>query len=108
MRLVKTLPMKDAFFTSDLASKGLFPGDLEEDISEQGTRANRAKYFIKRIAEIGNTDSFLKLLAAMEEYSSGLKELADEIKAEFPDSLPSKYVLHSLYAQKYSIMYSYV
>ena len=73
MRLVKTLPMKDAYFTSDLTSKGLFPGDLKEEVSEQGTRANRAKYFIERTAEIGDSDSFPKLLAAMEKYSSGLK-----------------------------------
>ena len=45
MRLVKTLPVKDAYFTANLTSKGLF---LNEEVSEQGTRANRTKYLYRK------------------------------------------------------------
>jgi len=89
-QLAQSLPMKDAYFIADLASSGLFPGDLKEEVSEQGTRAQRAQYFLEKTAENGNTDSFLKLLAAMEKFSPALKELAQKIKAKFPSSLLSK------------------
>ena len=96
IQLAQSLPMKDAYFTADLASRGLFTGNLKEEVNEQGTRAQRAKFFIEKTAETGNTESFLQLLGAMEKYSSALKDLAQNIKSRFPPSSPSKLVHSSL------------
>ena len=93
-QLIQSLPMKDAIFSASLASRGLFPGDLKEEVNEQGTEAQRARLFIERTAKTGKTDSFQKLLAAMEKYGSALKDLAQEIRSKIPSSSSSK-IVHS-------------
>jgi len=95
VELARSLPMKDAYFTADLQSRGLFPGDLKEEVSGLSTRAQQVNYFLEKTAETGNADSFLQLLAAMETFSPSLKDLAQKIKAKFPQSSPSKSV-HTL------------
>ena len=90
------MPMEDAYFLADLSGKDLFRGNLKDEVSNQPTRADKARYFIAKLAEHRNTQSFLLLLDAMEDYSDALKDLARTIKAEFLSSkCRSTYEVHN-------------
>ena len=81
--------MADAIFLSLLQVKGLFPGDLKEQVQVLGTKADKASYFlntIKRYLDAGYTSPFMKLLLVMSDEvdmkNGPLKQLASEIKQE--------------------------
>jgi len=82
VKLVTSLPMKDVVFLATLNQKGLFSGDLKAGVKAKPTATEAADYFLDNKIEKdlinGNTNSFLQLLSAMEEYSS-LKPLVTEI-----------------------------
>ena len=84
-QLVRSLPVKDAFFKAKLKRWELFSGDLEATVDAKSTRAEGATLFLKEGVEPfldyeEQCNPFCKLLLAMDEFGSPLKELATRIK----------------------------
>jgi len=78
--------MEDNTFIAKLISEDLLPGDTKSKIESQSISADKASYFltnvIKRSIEIGNIDSFNKLISVMEHCDfKYLNGLALEIKS---------------------------
>ena len=84
-QLVKTLPMDDAIFISELYSRDLLPGDLKNELKAERTSAKKVSYFLDNVIEPSVTSShgnrFDDLLNVMEdsEYQV-VKELAKLIR----------------------------
>jgi len=91
-----SLPMRDVKFLAKLTVRGLLPGDLKDQVKDKSSLAEAADHFldnsIKRDLNNGEDESLLKLLSAMEEFSSRLRTLAGEIRDQLPNkALPKKY-----------------
>ena len=86
VELVTCLPIKDAIFKAKLKQESLFPGDLEERVDAQDTRAAGAYMFLKEGIEpflsFEKCQPFRKLLLVMESSSLALNELATKIKKQ--------------------------
>ena len=85
VELVASLPMKDDVFIDMLDKKGLFYGNLRARLQRKPKSADAASFFLDNVlilqGEWVHTESFEKLLAVMEEFSSPpLKNLAGRIK----------------------------
>lgn len=93
-KLLYSLPMKDVTFLAKLTSLHLFPGDLKAQVKAKSTSAEAADHFLENTIEkdlrSNNNESFMKLLSAMEEFSSQLRDLASNIKIKIRDDLSSK------------------
>ena len=81
-----TLPMDDSTFIAKLITNKLLSGDTGEKIEAQSTPADKASYFlnhmIKPSLDLGNVDSFNRLLSVMKQCDYGhIKQLALEIKS---------------------------
>jgi len=91
-KLIISLPMKDVIFLAKLNSRGLFPGNLKDQVKEKSSSAVAADHFldcsIKIDLKINKDGSFISLLSAMEEYSNQLKSLAKEIKQCWDKAIP--------------------
>jgi len=86
-QLVNSLPMKDALFTSRLAQKNLFAGNIKAVVKAKLTEADAAEYFLDNVIErpLKNEDSdtepFEKLLLVMEQFDDQpLRKLARNIR----------------------------
>jgi len=85
VKLLTSLPMKDVIFIAHLNSKGLFHGNLKDEVREKNSAADAAEHFLHNTVEkdlkIGSNESFIKLLSAMTEFDSdAVKSLAEDIK----------------------------
>ena len=86
-QLVKTLPMKDSCFIAELRKCEFFPGDLQDKVKEQDTKANMATVFLDEAIKPylnfkKEISPFWKLLLVMDEYGTDLKQVAAQIKEQ--------------------------
>lgn len=83
-KLVTCLPLKDSHFIAELTKQDVFYGNLKEVVKAASTQSDAAAHFLDELIErslnIGNRESFDKLLLVMEKFSSTLNTLAKEIK----------------------------
>ena len=84
-KLVKTLPMDDAFFMAVLYSRDLLPGNHKEHIESLHTSAKKSSYFLDHVIKpsvtSGDASRFDELLNVMEDSEyQGVKELAKLIR----------------------------
>ena len=90
-QLVKSLPMDDTHFITELSAENLLPGNMPATIQSKPTPADKSSCFLTRIIKpaIDNefTSSFDKLLIIMEncEYPH-VQELAGKIKADITET----------------------
>ena len=95
IKLLISLPMQDVIFLTALDSRGLFPGDLKDQVkAKAATSSAQAAYHflnikIEKDLKIGNNESLFKLLSAMEEFSEELRTLAQDIKRIINDTVLS-------------------
>ena len=87
-KLIKTLPMEDVIFIAQLFVKDFLPGDTEEAIKAEKTRARKAAFFLDKtitptFSYDGSSPMFLNLLNVMmdADYMS-LTSLAKEIESK--------------------------
>jgi len=87
-QLVNTLPIKDAIFSAKLNGKGLYSGDLENEVNAKVTDAKGTTLFLNKAIKpyLNNKkddNPFWKLLSVMDEFDSQpLKNLAKQITQE--------------------------
>ena len=89
-KLVKCLPMDDAYFIAKLSTQQLLPGDTESKIKALATQADKASYFLNHVIKpalsIDDTSEFNKLLCIMQECGyNHVKSLSYKIQYEFGD-----------------------
>ena len=88
MKLMSSLSMDDAIFLGLLREKNLLPGNLNDKIQAERTKAQKATLFLDKVIDraigIGEFEPLNKLLTVMsdEEYLNDLqlKQLANNIK----------------------------
>ena len=93
MKLMSSLSMDDVVFLGLLREKNLLPGDLNDELQAERTKAQKAALFLDKVIDraigIGEFESLNKLLTVMsdEEYLKDpiLKQLANEIKQELDE-----------------------
>ena len=86
-QLVKSLPMDDSHFITELSAENLLPGNMQATIQSLPTPADKSSCFLNRIIKpaIDNefTTSFDKLLIIMENCEFlHVQDLAGKIKAD--------------------------
>ena len=76
--------MKDPIFIAMLTEQRLFFGELKAKVREQSTEAEASSLFlqeaIERSLETNDTEPFMKLLSAMDQFGGPLKKLSMEMK----------------------------
>ena len=87
--LVEALQLNDELFLAKLYSHGLLTDNLKAEVNAKETRFAKASHFldekIKRDINIGDSNSFVKLLDIMEgSDDSAIKHLARKIKNCLP------------------------
>ena len=101
--LVKCLPLDDSRFIIKLPSS-LLPGDTQDQIKAQPSKADKALYFlstvIKPALDVGDTSGFDTLISVMENCGFNNVELvAEKIKSEIDNSSGKKSGMY-LYIRK--------
>ena len=86
-KLVRTLPMNDEYFTADLYSKKLLPGNLKAHIESLDSSAKKASKFLDDVirpsVEDKNFKKFQALLEVMKENGDfTMEELAEKLLIE--------------------------
>ena len=110
--LVKSLPMDDAHFITNLSSQKLLPGDTESKIKSFSTQSEKASYFlshvIKPALDIDNNSGFYNLLSVMRkcDYPHVVK-LSDKITREV-DKLKSGTIRMYMYVHVYTYIHVYI
>ena len=109
--LVKILPMNDAIFIANLKTNGLLEGDTSEQIDNQGTKADKAKYFLQNVIEpglaVGDTETFDKFVTVMEKSERMLLEKrARKIRSELAGTYVNNFLY--LYVQLFADMLIYI
>ena len=84
--LVKSLPMKDPDFCTELEKSNLLFGDLSVEVKAKDTEVKMAAHFLQNTLDHpvkieNNTEPFANLLEVMEKFDDvDCKSLAEEIK----------------------------
>ena len=102
------LPMQDATFIAKLSASNLLPGDTRSKIEGQSATIDKASVFLKTIIdpsiEIGDTESFDKLLLVMDDSGyNHIENLAVKIRSAIKGY--AHYTIHS-YLREYIQMIS--
>lgn len=85
-KLIRVLPMDDAYFRANLNASRFLPGDAKAMIESRPTRADKASYFLDNFIanafeDDGSNSMFSDLLNLMERSDdSALKSIAAQIK----------------------------
>ena len=86
LSLVQSLPLHDAMFLARLYSEGLLTEISNATLQSLSSPVDKAVHFLEQVIEpsLKNDDitPLMRLLTAMEDHSSGLKELAETIRSE--------------------------
>jgi len=114
-KLITSLPMQDVIFIAKLSGKGLFHGNLKEEVRKRSSSAEAADHFLNETIEkdlkVGKDESFKKLLLVMEEFSDPLKSLAAEIRCRIAaGEMPATSVNEkpsTVTGQQLSVLYMY-
>ena len=107
-KLLKSLPMDDAYFIKELCEQGLLPGDTKNKIESFPAQTDKASYFLRHVIkpalDIDETSYFDDLLSLMEksEYRH-VKKLAGTIKHALED-IPGKNIINS-YTLSYVLLF---
>ena len=84
VELVQQLKMKDPIFVAMLTKQHLFFGGLKDKVLEQSTEIEASSLFLLKAIEHplnnGDSEPFMKLLSAMDEFGDPLKKLSTEIR----------------------------
>ena len=92
VKLVRHLPLKDAFFLAELTQQNLFSGNLKEEVMTAPTQKDATTCFldeaIKPSLDVGNREAFDKLLLVMQKSDYQMvNKLAEKIKQKL-SSIP--------------------
>ena len=90
MQLITSLSMDDVIFLGLLREKSLLPGNLNDEIQAERTKARKAVLFLDKVVDpsidIGEFEPLIKLLTVMSDdvylKNDLLKQLANKIKEE--------------------------
>lgn len=84
-KLVKALPMDDAFFIAELVTHNLLPDNIQDHVRAQPTSADKALYFLDHVirpsVSSDTGSSFDELLDVMEDSDYHVNELAKQIRS---------------------------